>query len=566
MALHPDQKLKCLLIHPKFSAFSFWNYVDAAKTIGAKTPSPPLGLITLAAILPQHWEYRLLDLNAQDFSESDWSWADIICVGGMLPQQKGILDIISRANREKKFVAVGGSDPSSQPSIYSDADALVVGEGESAVPVWLESWRAGKSSGVFKETGKPDVSLSPCPRYDLLNLNFYVQIGVQYSRGCPFNCEFCDIIELFGRKPRTKTPGQILHELTVIKKLGYSGSIDIVDDNFIGNKRDVKRNLLPALIEWNRAAGHPFYYCTEASMNMADDIKLMELMQEADFRVIFMGIETPDPELLLKTQKSQNTVKPIVDRVQTLYKYGMVTTAGFIMGFDGEKRGMDQSMIRLIEDTSINMAMVGLLVALPNTQLTRRLLKENRLLSFSGERVSSESELRQSARDSNTVVEVVDQTVAGLNFITTRDRVEILKEYKNVVAEVYNARKYFDRALRVGDLLVCKSKHVPRLFQLRRHLRGFIQTSWQMTIDSETRYLYWRNFFKMLPKGRTALEQVMRLMGIYLHFKKQTKFLAKAMEAQIESQSRMPADMRMVPVALVVAVAVEENNDALKTS
>jgi radical SAM superfamily enzyme YgiQ (UPF0313 family) len=566
MTLHPDQNLKCLLIHPKFSAFSFWNYVDAAKTIGAKTPSPPLGLITLAAILPQNWEYRLLDLNAQDFSEEDWKWANIICVGGMLPQQKGILEIIKRANREKKYVAVGGSDPSSQPSIYSDADALVVGEGESAVPVWLESWRAGKPRGIFKETEKPDVSKSPCPRYDLLNLNFYVQIGVQYSRGCPFNCEFCDIIELFGRKPRTKTPQQILNELTAIKNLGYSGSIDVVDDNFIGNKRDVKRNLLPALIEWNRLHGHPFYYCTEASMNMADDIPLMELMQEADFRVIFMGIETPDPELLLMTQKSQNTVKPIVDRVQTLYKYGMVTTAGFIMGFDGEKRGMDKSMIKLIEDTSINMAMVGLLVALPNTQLTRRLLKENRLLSFTGERVTSESELRTSARDQDTVVEVVDQTVAGLNFITTRDRVEILKEYKNVVAEVYNAKKYFDRALRVGEQLVCKSKHRPRLFQLRRHLRGFIRTSWQMTKDPETRGLYWRNFFKMLSRGHTALEQVMRLMGIYLHFKKQTQFLAKAMDAQIEHQSKMPADMRMVPVVTLTAEAVEEVKDTSKSS
>jgi hypothetical protein len=301
-------------------------------------------------------------------------------------------------------------------------------------------------------------------------------------------------------------------------------------------------------------------------MNLADDIPLMELMQEADFRVIFMGIETPDPELLLMTQKSQNTVKPIVDRVQTLYKYGMVTTAGFIMGFDGEKRGMDKSMIKLIEDTSINMAMVGLLVALPNTQLTRRLLKENRLLSFSGERVTSEAELRSSARDKDTLVEVVDQTVAGLNFITTRDRVEILKEYKNIVAEVYNPRKYFDRALRVGEQLVCKSKHRPRLFQLRRHFRGFISTSWQMSKHSDVRALYWRNFFRMLPRGRTALEQVMRLMGIYLHFKKQTQFLAQAMDAQIEHQSKMPADMRMVPAIAKVAMAVDEDKGSLKTS
>lgn len=563
MKLHPDQKLKCLLIHPKFSAFSFWNYVDAAKTIGARTPSPPLGLITLAAILPQHWEFRLLDLNAEDFSETNWEWADLICVGGMLPQQNGIIEVIDRAKRDGKYVAVGGSDPSSQPGIYSNADALVVGEGESAVPVWMESWKAGKAQGIFKETGKPDVSLSPCPRYDLLNFKYYVQIGIQYSRGCPFNCEFCDIIELFGRKPRTKLPQQILKELDVIKRLGYSGSIDVVDDNFIGNKRDVKRNLLPALIRWNRRNGHPFYYCTEASMNLADDIKLMELMQQADFRVVFMGIETPDPELLLKTQKSQNTVKPIVDRVNTLYKYGMVVTAGFIMGFDGEKPRMDQAMIKLIEETGINMAMVGLLVALPNTQLTRRLLKEKRLLSFAGVLVDSESDLRTVARDRDTIVEVVDQTVAGLNYITTRDRVEILKEYKNIVATIYTAQSYFDRALRVGRALSCKSRHRPRLFELRRHLRGFVMTSLAMTLDPDTRWLYWRNFFLMIPKGHVAFEQVMRLMGIFLHFKKQTKFLAKAMEDQIESQARMPMHMRMVPVIAEAVPAAEPEQERI---
>lgn len=559
MKLHPQQTLKCLLIHPKFSAFSFWNYVDAAKTIGARTPSPPLGLITLAAILPQHWEFRLMDLNAEDFSESDWAWADLVCVGGMLPQQNGILAVIDRALKDGKYVAVGGSDPSSQPDLYKHADVLVVGEGESAVPVWMKSWEEGNPRGVFKETEKPDVTLSPCPRYDLLNLNYYVQIGVQYSRGCPFNCEFCDIIELFGRKPRTKTPAQILKELTAIKELGYSGSIDLVDDNFIGNKRNVKRELLPALIEWNKQNKHPFFFCTEASMNMADDVKLMELMQQADFRVIFMGIESPDPDLLLMTQKSQNTVKPIVDRVRTLYKYGMVVTAGFIMGFDGEKRGMDRSMIKLIEDTGINMAMVGLLVALPNTQLTRRLLKEKRLLSFAGELINDEADLHSSARDKDTFVEVVDQTVAGLNFITTRDRIEILTEYKNVVTTVYQARNYFDRALRVGRELVCKSKHRPRPFELRRHMRGFIRASWAMTKDPETRWLYWRNLFLMLPRGHVAFEQVMRLMGIYLHFKKQSRFLAEAMDKQIAHQSRMPAHMRSVQAVQLVAEAVEVN-------
>jgi radical SAM superfamily enzyme YgiQ (UPF0313 family) len=544
--LHPDNKIKCLLVQPEFSAFSFWNYRDSCDTIGAKTPSPPLGLITVAAILPQHWEYQLVDLNCGPFDEARWAWADLILVGGMLPQQKGILQVIARAKKDGKMVAVGGADPSSQPDIYKHADVLVVGEGESAIPIWLESWRAGNPCGLFKEKEKPDVSTSPVPRYDLLNFEHYVQIGVQYSRGCPFNCEFCDIIELFGRKPRTKTPEQMLAELDKIKSLGYTGSIDLVDDNFIGNKRNVKRNLLPALIEWNKKNKHPFYYCTEASMNLADDHDLLAQMQQADFRVIFMGIETPDPELLLKTQKSQNTVKPIVDRVNTLYQYGMVATAGFIMGFDGEKQHMDLAMIKLIEDCEINMAMVGLLVALPNTQLTRRLLKERRLLSFTGKLVTSEQELRDSATADSSMLEVVDQTLAGLNFITTRDRIDIFTEYRNVVTTVYEPRRYFDRALRLGRKLNCKSRHRPGPFELRRHLRGFFRLSWRMTKDKDTRWLYWRNVLKLLPRGHVVFEQVMRLMGIYLHFKRQTAYLDGVLEKQMRKQLELPPEFRKV--------------------
>jgi radical SAM superfamily enzyme YgiQ (UPF0313 family) len=533
----PDDSINCLLLQPYFADFSFWNYKKSCEIIEAKTPSPPLGLITVAAILPQHWTFKLLDLNTRPFSEEDWAWADMICISGMLPQQKGILTAIAKAKKDGKYVVVGGSDPSSQPDIYKHADTLLVGEGESNIPIWLESWRKGNPYGVFKETEKPDVTLSPCPRFDLLRLEDYAQLSVQYSRGCPFNCEFCDIIELFGRKPRTKTPEQILRELSCIKDLGYSGSIDIVDDNFIGNKRNVKRNLLPAMIEWNKANGHPFFYATEASMNVADDDNLLELLREADFRIIFMGIETPDPDLLLKTQKTQNTMRPIVDRVLKLYQYGIIVTAGFIMGFDGEKKHTDIGMIKLIEETGINMAMVGLLVALPNTQLSRRLLKEGRLLSFKGELVQNEEELRSKAYEvESSIAEVVDQTVAGLNFITTRDRFEIFEEYLNVVRTVYAPKAYMDRVLRVGKMLQCKSKHRPRKFEIKRHSKGFFRLSYAMSRNKETRWLYWRNFFLMIPRGHVALEQAMRVMGIYLHFKDQVVFLEEAIKRQISIQ------------------------------
>lgn len=552
--LMPEDKIRCLMVQPLFSSFSFWNYVASCELFDAKTPSPPLGLLTVAALLPQHWEFRLLDLNTRPFSNEDWAWADMICVGGMLPQQEGILAVIDRAIKDGKFCAVGGSDPSSQPDIYKHASALVVGEGESAIPIWLDSWRAGQPTGVFHEKEKPDVSLSPVPRYDLLDFANYGQIGVQYSRGCPFNCEFCDIIELFGRKPRTKTPEQITRELDRIKELGYSGPVDMVDDNFIGNKRNVKRQLLPALIAWNKKNGYPFFYATECSMNMADDVALMEQMREAEFRFIFVGVETPDPDILLMTQKSQNTVKPIVDRIHAIYRHGMVVMGGFIMGFDGEKKGMDKAMIKMIEECAVNMAMVGLLVALPNTQLTRRLLKEKRLFNFQGEPISNMEQMRSGARSSGAIVKVVDQTVAGLNFTPTRDRIEILEEFMVVIKAIYEPKAYFARALRVGQMLQSKSKHRPRWFEIRRNAIGFVRTARALRRDPETRWLFYGNMLKLMFKGPVVLEQVIRLMGIYIHFKRQAAYILETMEKNMPTQRKIAARQ----VATVEAVAVED--------
>jgi radical SAM superfamily enzyme YgiQ (UPF0313 family) len=549
---HPDKPLKCLLIQPEFADFSFWNYKESCNLIGAKTPSPPLGLITVAAILPQHWSYRLMDLNTKSFNQKDWEWADLVCVGGMLPQQKNILKVIELANRDGKFIAVGGPDPSSQPEIYQKADVVVVGEGESAIPIWLESWRSGKPSGLFKEKEKPDVAESPCPRFDLLNFADYAQIGVQYSRGCPFNCEFCDIIELYGRKPRTKTPEQILRELTLIKNLGYSGSVDIVDDNFIGNKRNVKRNLLPALIEWNKNNNYPFFYSTEASMNLGDDEGLLAQMRDAEFRIVFMGIETPEHDLLLMTQKSQNTVRPIEERVHKIYEYGIVVTAGFILGFDGEKKLMDQSMIHLIEKLKINMAMVGLLVALPNTQLTRRLIREGRLLNFRGQRVQSEADLRGSANMAESNVAIVDQTVAGLNFVTTRNRFEIIEEYINVIRHIYSPKSYFGRLLELTKILKTRTKHKPNLFELRRNLRGFYGAFRLTRSHPELKWRFWQVFLRAVPYGPAVVEQIMRLVGIYLHFQKQVDYVTTTLQNQIKQQkASMPADFHELkkPVA-----------------
>jgi radical SAM superfamily enzyme YgiQ (UPF0313 family) len=526
---HPDQALKCLLVSPKFPPHSYWNYVAAAELINAKSPSPPLGLITVAALLPQHWEFKLMDLNVQDFSEEMWNWADLICVGGMLPQQQGLLEIVKRANATGKFVVIGGPDPSSQPDLYAEADVTVVGEAENLIGVWLDAWRAGNPRGVFKTNKKPDVSTTPIPRFDLLDFRNYVEVGLQYSRGCPFNCEFCDIIELYGRVPRTKSPEQVLAELQSIYDCGYRGSIYFVDDNFIGNKRNVKK-LLPFVTDWQKSHKYPFFFATEASMNLGDDVKLLELMQAADFRFVFMGIETPDHDVLMQTQKSQNTMHSIVDRVNMLYKHGIVALGGFIMGFDSELPGIDVRMTKCIEDTAICMATVGLLVALPNTQLTKRLQKEGRLLDSRGIVVPVDQKEYRLVIHSAVAG---DHTVSGLNFVTTRPTHEILREYRNVIANIYSPESYFARAIETTKRLRTKSLHVPSWFEWKRSLLGFWNLTKFMTRDPDLRWHYWRSMGKMLRYGPARFDAGMRLIGIFTHFYPHSKYVLEQIDKRL---------------------------------
>jgi radical SAM superfamily enzyme YgiQ (UPF0313 family) len=531
--LDPDRPLHCLLINPAFHGRSFWDFTASIALLGAKAAAPPLGLLTVAALLPQHWRFRMLDLNVRPLTAADWQWADLICAGGMLPQQQSLREIIERAVAEDKYIVVGGADPSSQPHLYRQAHTLIVGEGEEVIPRWLNAWRAGEPYGVFKEETKPDVTLSPTPRFDLLDLSDYSYINIQYSRGCPFNCEFCDIIELYGRKPRVKTAQQLTRELDTVKALGYTGEIFIVDDNFIGNKAHVTRHLLPALIEWNRQNRYPFYYTTEASMNLMDDDKLMAQMKEAEFLRIFFGIETPDPEVLKLTQKRQNSFRPIVQRLHKLYAHGMIAYAGFILGMDGEKGRMDQAMIQLIEDSCINVAMIGFLVALPNTQLSRRLMREGRLLSVAGEVIRSEAEGLTAAEVATSIMPVVDQTISGLNFRTDRDRLEIIDDYLKVVSAVYEPKSYFDRMLRLTNQIQCSTRHRPGWFELKRELLALLRLTRLMHSDKATRQLYWRNMWAALRKGKGAFVQVARLIAMYVHLRQQVQYILKEVTAQL---------------------------------
>src|SRR5258705_2162758 len=304
-----------LLVAPRFSGQSFWNFEAACEVYGARFPAPPLGLITVAALLPASWQCRLVKRNTEALRDADLDWADLVMTGGMLPQQPDTLQVIELAHRRGKPAVVGGPDVTSSPEVYVAADFRVLGEAEGVIDEFIEAWNSGQRSGFFEaEKFTVDIRRTPIPRFDLLTRSQYTYFGVQFARGCPFTCEFCDIIELYGRVPRVKTVAQMLAELDALYDAGYRGHLDFVDDNFIGNKKAVKA-FLPHLIAWQKERGYPFEFSTEASINIADDEALLALMRAANFFTIFVGIESPDTDTLVSMQKKQNTRRSLVDSV-----------------------------------------------------------------------------------------------------------------------------------------------------------------------------------------------------------------------------------------------------------
>lgn len=296
---------RVLMVFPLFNASSFWNYQETCDLTNARYPAAPLGLITVAALLPENWEIRLVNRNTEQLDDADFDWADIVMTGGMLPQRNDALRIIEMCRTLGKPVVIGGPDVTSSPHLYSAANFQVLGEAEEIMIDFITAWRRGDRQGVFKaEMGKTDVTKSPLPRFDLLKLDQYLHVGVQFSRGCPFSCEFCDIIELYGRVPRTKTNAQVIAELNALYALGYRGHVDFVDDNLIGNKKALKK-FLPDLKQWQNTKNFPFEFSTEASINLADDPDLLRSLSETNFFAIFVGIESPDTESLVLMQKSR---------------------------------------------------------------------------------------------------------------------------------------------------------------------------------------------------------------------------------------------------------------------
>ena len=526
--------MKALLLHPEFSALGFWNYKSVCRLMGAKYPASPLGLVTMAALLPPDWELRLLDLNTTVLEDADIDGADLVFIGGMLPQQSMFLSLIDRVHSRGKKVVAGGPDPTSQPELYRSADYLVLGEAEVSIHPFLEDLAKDVPSGTYIPDHRPDVAESPIPRFDLLDLKSYLMIGVQFSRGCPFNCEFCDIIELYGRKPRGKTPEQIVKEIETLYALGYRGHIDFVDDNFIGNKTKAKKTL-QAVKEWSADHGHPFFFSTEASINLADDDELLGLMRDLDFRYVFIGIESVDEEILSAAQKKPNLHRNIIEDLHKIYRHGMVVNGGFILGFDHETSAGARGIVEVVERGSIVMAMIGLLFALPNTQLTRRLQREHRLPDGMHKQITGGESLE------------VDQTTSGLNFITMRPEAEILGDFLHVLKLTYSTREYFNRCLRLSKVIHIKSRFKPRWKRKAHYAGAFLKIVFKLGLAPSTAYYFWRNTLAILLTRPSSVETVVNLMAMYLHFGPQSRFLCGLFEQKIRKLEAAPPPKDLVP-------------------
>lgn len=489
--------MRALLIYPVFPQ-SFWSFEKVLALVNRKALLPPLGLITVAGILPQDWELKLVDRNVREVTEAEWDWAELVIVSAMIVQKPDFMAQIQAAKKRGKRVAVGGPYPTSLPEEVEamGADYLVLDEGEITLPMFVSAIEKGETSGIFRSDGvKPDVTTTPIPRFDLLEMDAYDNMSIQFSRGCPFQCEFCDIIILYGRKPRTKTPQQLLQELDVLYELGWRGPVFLVDDNFIGNKRNVKL-LLKELKEWMAEKNYPFVFTTEASVDLAQDPELMDLMVDSNFTVVFLGLETPDEASLIKTKKYQNTRDSLVDLVDQITEKGIRVMAGFIMGFDDEKPGAGNRIVEFVERTAIPTAMFSMLQALPNTALWDRLEKENRLIHGNAN---------------------INQTTL-MNFIPTRPIEEITKEYIEGFCKLYDPGQYLDRTFRYY-LKLGKPKHSSGKLDLDWiKVKALATVFWRQGVVRQTRWKFWLRLFQILWYKPAAFASYITVCAHAEHF------------------------------------------------
>ena len=487
--------MKILLVYPEVPD-TFWSFKHALKFISKKALHPPLGLLTVAAMLPKEWEKKLVDMNVTTLRDKDLEWADFVFISAMSIQKASAKQVVSRCKKMGVKIVAGGPLFTVGHDEFENVDYFVLNEAEITLPLFLEDLRNGCAKHIYTSKELPDIERTPTPLWELVNMKKYASMNIQYSRGCPFKCEFCDITVLFGHKVRTKSKDQLLAELDSLYSQGWRSGVFIVDDNFIGNKGKLKRDVLPAIIDWMEERKHPFIFSTEATINLSDDEELMRLMVQAGFNKVFVGIETPDEESLAECDKVQNKNRDLIACVKKIQQFGFEVTGGFIVGFDNDTSSIFERQIEFIQKSGIVTAMVGLLNAPRGTKLYQRLVKEGRLLNNSSG----------------------DNTDFSINFIPKMDYEILIKGYKRIISGIYSPKPYYERVRRfLSEYKPLQQKAFRFDFS---YLSAFFKSIFSLGIIGKERFHYWRLLFWTMFR-RPALLPLAVTFAVYgSHFRK----------------------------------------------
>jgi len=487
--------MKILLVYPIYPE-TFWSFKHALKFISKKASLPPLGLLTVASMLPPDWEVRLVDKNVKRLRDADLKWADYVFLSAMSIQRVSAMSVIARCKAMGKKIIAGGPMFTATPEEFRDVDHLVLNEAEITFPLFLKDLQQGIAKHIYTSPLWADLATTPAPRFDLLNMKAYASMNIQYSRGCPFDCDFCNITVLYGRVPRTKASAQVLAELDTLYARNWKSGVFIVDDNFIGNKGKLKKDLLPAIIGWMDERKHPFSLYTEVSINLADDAELMRLMVRAGFDQVFIGIETPNEESLAECSKVQNRNRDLIASVKKIQQAGLQVQAGFIVGFDKDPATIFDRLIGFIQESGIATAMVGLLNAPHGTKLYHRMKEEGRLVKAA----------------------TGDNTDFSINFVPKMSSEALLSGYRTILSTIYSPKHYYAR---VKTFL--KEYHPSQVRRQRFQLHNVgaaIKSVVRLGIIGRERYQYWKLFFWSLFRKPRLLPLAITLSIYGYHFRK----------------------------------------------
>jgi len=486
------------MVNPEMPS-TFWSFRNALKFVSKKSSEPPLGLLTIASMLPEQWQVKLIDMNVCTLKNQDLDWADFVFLTGMNVQRASFQEVVNRCQARNIKVVAGGPMVTTEHETFKGIDVMILNEAEETLPMFIKDLECGSVRPVYTSDHYPELHQTPLPRWDLLEKKKYASMSVQYSRGCPFDCEFCSITLLNGRRPRTKGTEQFIHELDALERFGWRGPVFIVDDNFIGHKKQLKHDLLPSLVQWSKVRKYPFRFTAEASMNLADDEELVEMLVKAGFEHVFIGIETPNDESLAECGKSQNLNRDMTVSVRQLQKWGLRVSGGFIVGFDHDPPSIFERQIQFIRKSGIVTAMVGILNAPTGSKLFQRMKSEKRLLGFmSG-----------------------DNMDGSTNFIPKMHPEKLIEGYKTIVKTIYSPGEYY---MRVKSMI----QEFHPFPEIKPHvtwtdIQALFKSMWILGVLEKGKRYYWKLFLYSLFRCPKKFPLVITLLIYGFHFRKITE-------------------------------------------